>query len=234
MVATKVLTIEEIDARVTANNARLEVINRELKTKNDALGSARGFQLPTVSMIHKAIDNLEYEKREIEAGQEFLAQEREHIQNATTQAEAEAAASEYNSMLDDLTPRATTIIKSLYAVQTQLLELENIQELMSEKAAVAGKLVINPAFAGAIIIQIDQAKANINQVLNQIVAFNSRELIEKAGIEIVDMHAERARISSRFSFGDSAVIGRAPIETGSKPEGMLYESARKAAGLPMR
>src|SRR5688572_29645338 len=110
---TKVLTIEEIDSRLAENDARLEVIAGELEKKNAALGSARGFRLPTVGMIHKAIDVLEHERRELIAEQEFLKQERQNIQAANAQKAAEDAAAKYQALSEQLEPRAIEIIQSL-------------------------------------------------------------------------------------------------------------------------
>ena len=182
----KTLTLEEIDMRTAENVDRLKVFGLSLKSKNSELGYTRGWKLPT-DLIHKAIDKLEHDIREIEAEQEFLKQERGNVLTATAKKAAEVAAAEYLALREQLNPRAVEIIKGFCALQQQLIELEKVQALMQEKGIIAGAYVNTILPDDVIVVQAQKINYTVYDILLQIPAFTGNVGIDKAGIIIPDL-----------------------------------------------
>lgn len=192
------LTIQDIDDRASENESRLKVVTDFLEKKTVELGAALARKLPT-DLIHKAIEKLETERRELTAGLKFLVGERESIQQATARKAAETALGEYAALVAQCTPLVSEIIKGLCSLQTQVLEFEKIENDMREKSAIAGKLIEPALMSGVLVIPTNMTANHVYQALNQIARYNGKPNIEKAGIYIVDIDAERAKIRTARS-----------------------------------
>jgi hypothetical protein len=221
---TETLTLEQIDARLAEIPKRLEEITGFIKTKTDELGKSkiRGLLTPP---IHKSIRALEDEQRELIAEQEYLTQERERLQKAITRQAAEDAAVQYQALSKQLEPLAIEIIKALCTVLSKLIELDNIELLMKEKATAAGNLV-NP-ISGVIRIQPMRIARDVDRALFFILSSVGKEKLDAVGIQIPNIYDARGGFHS-VQVGSSE---GSPAEPVSPPAEGFDAAMYRAAGL---
>jgi hypothetical protein len=227
---TKILTLDEIDTRLTEIATRLKEIATAKQGKTKELGLARVKKLLT-NPFHDSIEKLEREQRELDAERETLLQERQNTIETNERQAGETAAAECVALREQLTPKAAEAIKALVRAQTLIVEYERILNQASEKAAIAGKKYVPPmSWAGKIAIP-GQAGSIVTEVLQAIKRFNGPDTEKLAGTQIVDIDLERRSTPGLFSsdrlYSAPAKEG-APVTATGDP---FHDAAMIGAGL---